>query len=954
MSHEGKDRDPPTLAACAEALGHISPADRFTRVRIGESLKDEFGEPAFETFDAWYSNHDRYTAKESKSAWKSFGKGGGKPCTIGTLIYEAGRNGFKFNSKHHVKRTPEERARAAAERDARRKALEAEALAEQAEAAARALAAWEAADQDPAGHAYLLRKGITPQGVRRAREWVREWTDPETGEVKLLRNADPLLVPMWSAPGKLASLQAIFPSKCIGRKPRDGERDERRDKDYLSGGRKHGCYFLFGRITKDTTLVIFCEGWATGASLHEATGLPVVVCFDAGNLEAVAVMMRGKLPGLRMVFASDNDQFHPPEKGNPGVVAATKAAKAVDGIVAVPQFEDLAGQPTDFNDMHARQGLDAVRAAIDLALNPPAPDAKEAPPWEDEPGQPPAEAATRPGVGKAPATPPPTEDDDSLPEDNKHFAILGYDHDTYYIFQHKKRQIATITKGDMGATGLIALAELNWWEMNFPGKNGIDTAAAANFIIRTAEKRGIYDISRIRGRGAWVDDGRMVYHHGSYLSVDGQPTDITQIKSRFVYELDRSLPDPADEPMTSEEGEMILDLAQQFRWTKPGSAALLAGWVALAPLCGALRWRPHIWLTGGAGCGKSTVLNRFAHHLLGGLDLFAQGSSSEAGIRQTLRADARPVLFDESESNDESESRRIQNVLALIRQASTESEAQTYKGTAGGDAMAFHIRSMFCLASIQVGIKHQADVERLAVLALKPKREDRDSAGTWERLEKALYAMERDATLPGRLFRRSLDLLPTTLKNIGVFTSAAAQRFNSQRDGDQYGTLLAGAWSLISTGLATKEQALEMIDRYDWSEHRENNEMDEGQRALSALMEAHIKASGGIELTVYEIICAASGQPTEGVSLSTGVADAFLQRSGMKIKGDRLLVSNTSNELKRLMAGTSFEADLRGVLLRVEGADRYENKPTKFNGVQSKCISLPIGPILGEEGRVAF
>ncbi len=98
------------------------------------------------------------------------------------------------------------------------------------------------------------------------------------------------------------------------------------------------------------------------------------------------------------------------------------------------------------------------------------------------------------------------------------------------------------------------------------------------------------------------------------------------------------------------------------------------------------------------------MLNGFVHHLLGRLDLFAQGNSTEAGIRQTLNADARPVLFDESESNEENDARRIQAVLSLIRQSSTESEAQTFKGSASGEAMAFHIRSMFCLASIQVAL----------------------------------------------------------------------------------------------------------------------------------------------------------------------------------------------------------------------------------------------------------
>jgi hypothetical protein len=140
-----------------------------------------------------------------------------------------------------------------------------------------------------------------------------------------------------------------------------------------------------------------------------------------------------------------------------------------------------------------------------------------------------------------------------------------------------------------------------------------------------------------------------------------------------------------------------------------------------------------------------------------------------------------------------------------------------------------------------------------------------------------------------------------------------------------------------------------MIQRYDWSEHRDNAESDEGQRALSALLEAHVRIKGGIEVTVYELICAAFGEPTDIVDLNDKTANALLQRYGMKVRGDRLLLSNNSNELRRLMAGSTFEADYRGVLLRVDGADRNDNKPSKFNGVQTKCISLPIGPIVSDD-----
>ena len=85
--------------------------------------------------------------------------------------------------------------------------------------------------------------------------------------------------------------------------------------------------------------------------------------------------------------------------------------------------------------------------------------------------------------------------------------------------------------------------------------------------------------------------------------------------------------------------------------------------------------------------------------------------------------------------------------------------------------------------------------------------------------------------------------------------------------------------------------------------------------------------------------------------LTQATADAILQRHGMKVRGDRLLLSNNSNELRRLMAGSPYEADYRGVLLRVAGADRNDNKPVKFSGVQNKCISIPLGPIVTGDGR---
>lgn len=832
-----------------------------------------------------------------------------------------------------------------AERDAFRKksaALRAEKAEVERErraaAVVRASQLWGAAT-DAVEHPYLARKAVKAYGGIRVGVWSR--VDRDTGETSIVSN-HALLIPIRDEKKKIHSLQAIFPKASHGR-----------DKDFLRDGAKEGLFFSFGKpaptLVKGALqpVIVIGEGYATLATVHEATGHACIVAFDCGNIMPVARKIRARYPDACIVVAADNDQWTTltPIK-NPGLTSANAVARAVGALVAVPPFtsadstgKDDSGRPrgpTDFNDLAALQGLDFVRSVFERTLNP-APVADEAPPWESE-------------VSEGDEAPDEIDDWDSSDLSlNRNFTVLGYNRGVYYVFQHGKQQIINLTRSDFGSVGLIELAPLQWWETHFPGeKTKIDSNAAAEFIIRTAEKRGIYDPSKVRGRGAWLDERRVIYHHGDYLSVDGEAMPINKVQTRHVYELDRSLPSPHKEALSDEDGIKLLTLAEAFRWSKPGSAALMAGWVALAPMCGALRWRPHIWLSGGPGCGKSTIHNHYIHHLLGGLDVYAQGNSSEAGIRQRLKADALPVLFDESEANEEADARRMQSVISLIRQASTESEATTLKGSAGGQSISYHVRSMFCLASIQVALKQQADVERLSVLTLRSKSEDINSADTWERLSDSLYAMKRDVELPAKLFRRSMDLLPITLANIAIFSHVAGKKFNNQRDGDQYGTLLAGAWSLISKEPITATEALAWIESYDWSEHRDKNDTDDAQKALAALMEAHVRAKG-VELAVYELVRAAYGKPSLFSDVNKESADALLQRHGMRVSGDWLILSNNSNALKGLMTGTTFEADYRGVLLRVKGADRNDNRPIRINGVQSKCIRVPLPPLFEDE-----
>lgn len=839
---------------------------------------------------------------------------------------------FTWSAEKPVKPlTAAERRKWREEMTRKRREREAEERAAHEAARAEANRIWEAA-RDATEHPYLKRKGVRAHGLRIG-TW--EKINTATGEIRIISKLA-LLVPIRDAKKQIHSLQAIFPNdkNALGR-----------DKDYLSGGEKRGLFYSIGKpvVVDGKLVIIICEGYATGATVHECTGHAVIVAFDAPNLLEVAKAMRARFADATIILAADNDRWTLTPVENPGVTAARAAADAVGGLVAVPEFADLSGHPTDFNDLQRLEGPEAVAGAIDVVLHPPPappPDDDEPPPWEGEADFPPSSDAPTPAQDE-----PGSADGDPAETVAQQggFTILGYDHGEYYLFLHEKKQIMPYTRRDFSASGLVEIADQNFWELNFPGqKGGVNTTAAANFIIRVAHKRGIYDPNNVRASGAWIDDGRYVFHHGSYLSVDGVRTDVTRIKSRYIYELTRTLPPPSETPLSDADGARILDVAKMFRWSRPGSGALLAGWIFLAPICGALPWRPHIWLTGQAGNGKSTILEKFIFPLIGkGACIYGQGNSTEAGVRQAVGSHALPVLLDEAEKNSEKETARVEALLSLIRQSSTKSDAETLKGTVSGDGMSFHVRSMFCLASILVGLDKKADIDRLSILTLLPSRGAPGAIEHWERTSSAVYDLTRDSDLRGRMLHRAINMMPIVRDNIEVFVKVAAKAFGSQRDGDQYGTLLAGVWSLTQSRPATEADANAMIGQYSWDEHLEQNEADDSELALSALMGAMIR-EGGAEISVHDLISRSLGEHVDGLEINRDVAKRLLRSKGVLVSGDRLILSNQSTALRNLLAGTPYAADPKSVFGRLKGATNNDGKQVKFNGIKTRVVSLPL------------
>lgn len=216
-----------------------------------------------------------------------------------------------------------------ADQVAKRKASE-EALKKQQEdnhhaAAMECRKVWEGAKPAPADFPYLVKKGIPAHDVRIHDGY--------------------LIIPMRDNMGDIHSLQRIWP---------DGF------KAHWPGGDPKGHYYTIPGKPREFYL---CEGYATGASIHEATGGTVIIALQAGNLMAVAANIKKKYPTAAVTVCADNDQWKP-EVGNTGMDKAHAVGKKYGWKVVYPEFTKTETRPTDFNDLASLEGMEAVKAQI--------------------------------------------------------------------------------------------------------------------------------------------------------------------------------------------------------------------------------------------------------------------------------------------------------------------------------------------------------------------------------------------------------------------------------------------------------------------------------------------------------------------------------------------------------------------------------------------------------------
>jgi putative DNA primase/helicase len=544
-----------------------------------------------------------------------------------------------------------------------------------------------------------------------------------------------------------------------------------------------------------------------------------------------------------------------------------------------------------------------------------------------------------------PPPPPPPVVEKPRPFGWQYFRHLGYEMNDsgspdFMLYGVQSRKIHRFSPSKFTTANLCTIAPFEWWERQCPkSKGGIELDTAAVAIINSSYAAGIYNPDMVRGRGAWIDQNRYVLHVGDHLIVDGIAINFGDFDSDYIYEVAPSLDFHTGKPATTEQGAEFIKFLSMLSWEREVNASLLAGWCMIAPVCGALSWRPHMWITGSSGTGKTWIMKNIVSRIMERCALFLQGETTEAGIRQTLCSDALPVVFDEAEADDRRSIERMDQILNLMRISSADGVAKMLKGSASHSARSFNIRSMFMFASIIYGAKKQADRNRVTVLGLEQNRSAFNNEH-FEKIQAKCYEVLTDDFVAG-IHARCIQMLPTLKANIAVFSKVAAEVLKSQRVGDQVAPMLAGAYLLTRSDVVSEKTAMDIMKKHNWKEELSIDEVSDEQQCLDTLLQAVVTVEEGeygarVERTAGELIeklvCGGAG------AYEAQYRDKLL-RMGIKIQGGTWVLSTRSEWANKVLAATPWARNYSKILLRLPDAEPAQ--PLRFGaGAKSRGVVL--------------
>lgn len=522
----------------------------------------------------------------------------------------------------------------------------------------------------------------------------------------------------------------------------------------------------------------------------------------------------------------------------------------------------------------------------------------------------------------------------------------GVDNVVWSTLRNCKEQLSP---RNMTKPMLLAVCGKDWALEHFPKINeksfnvSVDVEALSSYINDGCVMAGPFTEDRERAAGIWPSaDGQLVINSSSGVwRSDGQPVERANHEG-YTYTLVGSYDlTPDTPPATPEEVAEYESFLGCWEWRHTSEPMLMMAWSGTAMVSAANGCRPHIYVGGPKGIGKTQCVN-VVSDILGEGCLSIDGDSNEAGVRQALNGSPLAVLIDESENTN----RRAQKRLTVLARTSYSDNGDgVLRGTAGGKAKRYALRSAFLRAAINTPALDPADESRsvqVELVALKdeakltPHRLIRDEA----------YRLEL-----GRRIRRLVVNRWSVLRDsFEVFRKIIIESTGNSRMAATIGTLLAGYWCLKNDVVVNELDAELMFNSLELNRHAEAQSASDEQNCFETIQTAKGRftsadSAGNISKAEMTI-----GQAIRKVVLRDRCANeisAELQNLGLRTfrQGDAWYLGVVKSQhfqgIRQLFRGTPWDAGgWTKPLLRIEGA--YEDQQRVGSLGSKKMVMVPL------------
>ncbi|WP_164658140.1 hypothetical protein [Tropicibacter sp. Alg240-R139] len=538
---------------------------------------------------------------------------------------------------------------------------------------------------------------------------------------------------------------------------------------------------------------------------------------------------------------------------------------------------------------------------------------------------------------------------------------LGHNGGQYYFIPpcgQLRRMTAEALEAGRGVRSLFAGSgpEVDkWCHSEFPIRdNGWCHKQAGLWIIERCNAKGVFDPSSadLRSIGVWRDEGDCaVAHCGDQLALPGgqffpvathYPKHIT-VGARPIVK-----PDFASLPFDGLKN-VWHEIERLWGWQREVDPIIWFGWVAAASLGGFPEWRSHLYVHGSRGSGKSKLIE-LAACLLGDLSGDVVNDATEAGLRQSRNNQARPLLIDEFEPDDNPRnSSRQDNMLALFRRMSGGGGGRISRGGSDHSPVSFRMLGSAYVTSINHIHLEPQDRSRFAVMELRPLPRCNDPMAAARDLGR-LFSVCKD--LSARFRGRMLHQSERWDKTHGVIAAKAQSIGADARQAATAATTLAGFDLALFDGeidrlrLDDLQAPMEALI----NDSAEADEGSEGRDVLDQLLSASLSLDHGIKRTIRElIISAVSEEPLYGVDDAEGA----LRRHGIYLYGvGRYLALRTgkSTPTAKLYADTKWRNGAHAsALQKLDGVERPKSAIRFSPNEQHRVVLVPFACLGLEE-----